>query len=154
MKYSKGFERDYNFYLSVLDEFNFCGTLNPKFEAIPNGTLSAKECFYFIESEGKNKPCSETELLNKLLLTKASINFQIKEWAQSRADGTLPLVEFSKRRAASEYPDTPINEDCTVIEWVNNEPICHRDIETQYGLPEWVVNAVERQKYKFYKKAA
>ena len=33
-KYSKNFERDYSFYLSNLENFNFCGTLNPRFEAI------------------------------------------------------------------------------------------------------------------------
>lgn len=147
MKYSTGFDRDYNFYTSNIGVFDFCGTLNPKHEAIPNANGStAKECFYKIESEGKNVSCSEPGLLNSLLLTKASVNFQIKEWAQARADGTLPLVEFSKRSCA-----LPVFEDCMTLEWVNGEPVYHRDIETQYNLPEWVVTAVENQKVKYYK---
>lgn len=152
IKYSKAFERDYEFYLSNLDEFNFCGTLNPKHTAIYSSAgLAAKECFYFIESEGKNKPCREPELLNRLLLTKASVNFQIKEWAQGRADGTLPLVEFSKRHMAIKYAGVPINEDCKVLSWVNNEPVYYIDIETQFGLPEWVIDATEKQKVKLWK---
>lgn len=153
MRYSQNFDRDYNFYQNNINIFNFCGTLNPKHEAIysENG-YSAKECFYKIESEGINKGCYEPELLNSLLLTKASVNFQIKEWAQGRADGTLPLVEFSKREL-SLMRDIPVNEDCTVLEWINGEPVYHRDIETQYSLPEWVITAVENQKYKYYKAA-
>lgn len=150
--FSKNFERDYNFYLKNLDEFNFCGTLNPKHSAIEdtNG-LSAKECFYYIESQGKNKPCREPKLLNALLLTKASINFQIKEWAQGRADGTLRLIEFSKR-LISDF-GIYVNEDIQTLAWENEEPVYYRDIETQYNLPEWVVNAVEKQAVKYYKAA-
>lgn len=144
MKYSKNFERDYQWYLKNLDEFNFCGTLNSKYEAISGGTRSAKECFYCIESEGKNYPCAEPELLNRLLLTKASINFQIKQWAEGRAEGTLPLSEFSN----------PNSTELHTLEWVNGQPVYHKDIETQYGLLDWMVKAVENQKYKFYKKSA
>jgi hypothetical protein len=152
IKYSKGFERDYNFYLKNLDEFNFCGTLNPKHAAIYSPTgMSARQCFYYIESQGKNKPCKEPELLNSLLLTKASVNFQIKEWAAGRADETLPLVEFSKRHMAKQYPDVSIDENCKVLAWVNNNPVYHRDIETQYGLPEWVIDATEKQKVKLWR---
>lgn len=153
IKFSNNFNRDYGFYLKNVTVFNFCGTLNPKHDAIVDESgLSAKECFYFIESEGKNKPCREPLLLSQLLLTKASINFQIKEWAQGRADFTLPLVEFSKREMAIQYPHISIDETCKVLEWVNQLPIYHRDIESQYSLPEWVVTAVENQKFKYYKK--
>lgn len=131
MKYSKNFERDYNFYLNSMGNFDFCGTLNPKFEAIPNGTKSAKECFYFIDSEGKNYPTSEPELLNKLLLTKASVNFQIKEWAQGLADFTLPLYELSQKIAGTSFLDI-------------------RDIQTEYNLPDWVIKATYNQKWQFY----
>lgn len=153
IKYSSGFERDYAFYLKSLKVFDFCGTLNPNYQSIKdiNGR-TAKECFFYIESEGKNYPCCEHELLNLLLLTKASVNFQIKEWAQGRADRTLPLIEFSKRYMALNT-DIPIDEGCTVLEWVDGEPVYHRDIETQYSLPEWVITAVENQKYKYYKAA-
>ncbi len=145
MKYSKSFNEAYNFYLANLDIFNFCGTLNPKFTAVysPDG-MSAKQAFYHIESSGMNPFCREPDLLNKLLLTKAGINFQIKQWAEGRAEGTLPLIEFCADRVP-EYDGSTYT-----LEWVNGEPVKHKDIKTQYVLPEWVINAVENQKRRLY----
>jgi hypothetical protein len=90
MKYSKEFERDYNFYLSNIDNFTVCGT-KLKYEAIPdeNGK-TAKETFFYIDSSGKNLPCREPDLLNQLLLCKASVNFMIKQWA----DGVWQNIWF------------------------------------------------------------
>lgn len=150
MKYSNRYNEVFDFYYRNIGVFDFCGTLNPKYEAIPSGSLSAKECFYLIDSQGVNKPCSEPELLNKLLLTKAAVNFQIKEWAQGRADCTLPLVEFSKREMAAKYPDININSECKVLAWSVITPKYYNDIEEQYSLPEWVISAVEKQKVKYY----
>ena len=96
-KYSSNFERDYSFYLLNKDIFNFCGTLIPKHSAISNENgKTAKEVFYSIDSQGKNIPCKEPELLNELLLCKGGVNFQIKLWAEGRADGTLPGIEFEE----------------------------------------------------------
>ncbi|MFA6087432.1 hypothetical protein [Mucilaginibacter sp.] len=135
MKYSKGFERDYNFYISNLKNFDFCGTKEPKYAPIPdlNG-LTAKEVFYKIQSEGVNKPCKEPELLSALLLCQAGINFQIKQWAEGRSDGTLPLAELSKKEAKKLYPHL----DFSFID---------QDIQTEYNLPDWVVKAVQSQYY-------
>jgi hypothetical protein len=138
MKYSKNFERDYTFYLNNLDTFNFCGTLNPKHTPIPNGTKSAKEVFFMIESHGKNEPTSEPELLEKLLLTKASVNFQIKEWAQGLSDMTLPFYELSQKKAGTDLGDV-------LLEWENKEPVYYKDIQTKYNLPDWVVTATFNQ---------
>jgi len=150
-KYSKNFERDYGFYLKNLNNFNFCGTLNPRFEAIKGEKgLSAKEVFYLIQSEGKNKPCFEPELLNALLLCQAGVNFQIKQWAEARAEGTLTRVELSKKDTKLEYPNQDFSWSKTLV-WVNFEPVYFEDIQTQYGLPDWVIDAVEKQKVKFYK---
>ncbi len=151
MKYSKGFERDYTFYLQNIDNFVFCGTVEPSFVAIPDSNgKSAKECFMRIDSNGVNLPCNEPELLNRLLLCKASINFQIKQWAEGRSDGTLPLMEFSKRAAViknkpsrSEYIQSYLPH--RTLEWKNGVSIYHRDIEKQYGLPQWVIEATEKQ---------
>lgn len=121
MKYSKKYERDYEFYYSQRNVFNFCGTLTPKYTAVfdENGK-SAKEVFYMIDSQGKNLPTNEPELLNELLLCKASINFQIKQWGEGRAKGITSLYELTE-----EY-------------------------KNQYNLPEWVIVAVEKQKEKWY----
>ena len=59
----------------------------------PNGP-DAKRCFHKFDSTGKLVPCSEPELLSRLLLTKASVNFHIKQWAQGRNDGTFPGIEY------------------------------------------------------------
>ena len=161
MKYSNNFDRDYNFYFNNRKIFIFCGTLDTKFNSIhaPNG-VTAKEAFYFIDAQGKNKPTREPELLTELLLCKASINFHIKMWAESRADGTLPLVEFSKKRYIKAYSPTKdfykenvlskrINEYCKIDDTLVIK--YHRDIQKQFNLPEWVIDAVENQKVKFYK---
>jgi hypothetical protein len=34
--------------------------------------------------------------VSRLIKTKASINFQVKQWAESRADGTLPKILFNE----------------------------------------------------------
>lgn len=135
MKYSAKFEESYAFYLRGIEKFDFCGTNQSeiKFQAIPNFSgRSAKECFFKIEAEGKNLPCKEPELLNQLLLCKASLNFYIKQWAEGRADGTLPLVEFCG--------------DGQTIEWIDGEPIYYNSIVEQFDLPLWVIKAVELQK--------
>ena len=144
MNYSENFNRDYEFYLENIDNFKFCGTQLPKFKAIFNENgKSAKEVFYSIDTYGKNISTSEPELLNSLLLCKASVNFQIKQWAEARAEGTLSLSEFCGDG------ETP------VLEWKmeNNTaiPIYHNSIVAQYNLPDWVIKAVENQKVKFYK---
>ena len=157
IKYSKNFERDYDFYSKNLENFNFCGTLTPKHEAIPDGGLSAKECFYYIESQGVNKPCVEPKLLNSLLLCKAGVNFQIKQWAEGINEGTLFLFELSIKewnRKDKELhdgwgipyePRVPIDK---VLAWENNLPVYYDDIQSQYGMPDWVVSAVMNQSRK------
>ena len=94
-KYSNNFERDYEFYLKNKDIFIFYGNGFPKFKAkaSPSG-ISAKEAFYWIESNGQNKPTREPDLLNELLACKASVNFNIKMWAEGLAERTLTLEEL------------------------------------------------------------
>jgi hypothetical protein len=157
--YSRKFERDYKFYYDNRYNFNFCGTLNPKFVALPDSEANnAKEVFYQLESNGNKTStvlCSEAKLLNELLLCKGGINFQIKQWAEGRVDGTLSLYEFSKDYANIKYnlsdEEKIYYEDIKTLEWVNKEPVYHRDIQTQFGLPTWVIEAVEKQKDKLLK---
>jgi hypothetical protein len=139
MKFSKNFERDYNWYFKYRFKFDFCGSLNPNHTPIPdeNGK-TAKEALFSIDTYGKNIGCREPELLNELLLCKASINFMIKMWAETRAEGTLPLIMFSKREAFKRY-EVPLTD----------EP----DIHEEFELIDWMIEAVEKQKYKFYKKS-
>ncbi len=125
MKYSKNFERDYNWYLSLSDVFSFDGNKEyfskkgvnlVQFDA--NGK-TAKESFYIYDSKGIVIPTSEPEKLKRLLKTKGSINLHIKMYAEDRAKGYLPKVEFDK--------------------------ICD-----EYNPPTWFIHAVENQKNKYY----
>ena len=116
--FSPQFERDYTFYLSNKDNFTFAGTDVKKDRGIqfpgepepldeegktlpfaipysPTGK-TAKVCFYQLDSEGKCKPCAEPELLVQLLRCKASVNLNIKIWAQSRAEYTLSKEELQE----------------------------------------------------------
>ena len=117
MKYSKNFQRDYEWYLKYKNEFTFSGSPRKKIEK--GEIYTAKECFYLYDSQGKLHPCKEPELLQQIFLCKESINFHIKEWSQDRAKGYLPKVEFLK-------------------------------IVYQYDLLDWMVKAVENQKFKYY----
>lgn len=94
MKFSKNFERDYNWYLKYKDVFTFSGSSPKKIET--GGKYTAKETFYLYDSQGKLVPTTEPELLQQIFKCKESINFQIKEWAQDRAKGYLPKIEFEK----------------------------------------------------------
>jgi hypothetical protein len=146
MKYSKEFERDYEWYLKNLDTFNFDGAntyINKKGLDIivPNEEgLTAKECFYLYDSQGIIEPCREPELYKQLLKCKGSVNLHIKMWAEDRAKGYLPLLEFNNT----------IDEELRCLEWINNEPVYFKDMKTRLGLLDWIVEAVEKQKYKYY----
>jgi len=160
-KYSDNFERDNKFYFENIKHFNFCGTLTPKFEAIEdvNGK-TAKEVFYLIDSTGKNYPTCEPKLLNELLMCKASVNFHIKQWAEGRADGTLPFCEFASDSEVLEWKIEMIKHK--YFGWLPNWskkifgiedkknaiPIYQKSMAIQYGFPEWVIKAVEMQKIK------
>lgn len=89
MKYSKRFEEDYLFYTSNLDNFCFAPLdVKSKYKLINSEDgETAKYCFYKFDSEGRVIPCREIELLEKLLITKASVNFHIKLYADDRAKG-------------------------------------------------------------------
>lgn len=96
MKYSKNFDRDWNWYVKYKGKFTFSGSLNRELILDMDEGKSAKECFFILDSQGKLKPTNEPELLSKVIKCKESINFQIKEYAQDRAKGYLPKIEFDK----------------------------------------------------------
>ena len=124
-RYSKNFEQDYKWYLSISDIFNFDGRkeyYNKKgIEIIQfdeNGK-TAKECFYLYDTNGIIKPTCEPDTLKTLFKTKGSVNLHIKMYAEDRAKGLLPKIIFE-------------------------------EIVEEYNLPKWFVKAVEKQKWKYY----
>lgn len=118
MKYSKNFERDYIWYVNNSSNFTFDGHAPRSVEYCEKG-YSAKYCFYKFDSEGTLPKTCEPEHLRLLFKSKGAINFMIKEWAQDRAKGYLPKIEFDR-------------------------------IVKEYNLLPWMVDAVEKQKYKYY----
>ena len=125
MKYSSNFERDYKWFLSIAHEFKFDGNkeyLNKKGEYLiqySSEGKDAKQCFYNYDAKGIINKTNQPEILKTLLRTKASVNLHIKMYAEDRAKGTLPKIEFDK--------------------------ICE-----EFNFPDWVINAVEQQKFKYY----
>jgi hypothetical protein len=87
-KYSKSFERDYDFYLRNVDVLSFSGKHPPAIISDLGGR-SAKECFHAFDSTGELAACREAPLLQKLLVCKASVNLHIKMWAQGMRLGVL-----------------------------------------------------------------
>lgn len=124
MKYSKRFEQDYKWYLSVSDIFNFDGCdeyYNKAGKEIivydPNG-VTAKESFYRYDSEGKIKPTKEPKELKILLKTKGSVNLHIKMYAEDLANFRLTLLE--------------LRAWCIFV----------------FKSPDWFRNAIQKQRYK------
>jgi hypothetical protein len=107
MKFSKNFERDWDWYVKYKDVFIFSGSLNRELLIDLENGKSAKECFFILDSQGKLKTTNEPELLAKVIKCKESINFQIKEYAQDRAKGYLPKIEFDE-----------ITKEFELLEWM------------------------------------
>jgi len=103
MKYSQAFERDYTFYLQNLDSFDFAGKRVPMPPADEHG-LSAKRCFFVFDSTGELLPCREPELLRKLFICKASVNLNIRLWAQGLMQEVLSLAELEEMLAEHDAP--------------------------------------------------
>lgn len=118
-KYSNSFERDYNWYLTYRGVFTFDGggDFSRRIVVSPDGK-DAKRCFHEFDSRGQIVPTKEPELLSEIYLCKGAINFNIKQWAEDRANGLLPRVEFDQ-------------------------------LVKEYELLDWMVEAVERQRWKF-----
>jgi len=125
MKYSKKFERDFEWYSKNSNIFNFDGSFeyyNKVGESLihfeENG-VPAKKAFYLYDSQGKIVKTKEPELLRELYKCKGSINLNIKMWAEDRAKGILPKILFD-------------------------------EMVKELELLDWMVEAVEKQKVKYY----
>ena len=160
-KYSENFERDYAFYYKNKDVFTFCGTLNPKHIAIEDAHgKSATEAFFLIDSTGKNYPTKEPKLLNELLLCKASVNFHIKQWAEGRAEGTMPKYELFGEGETLEWETKIIKHKYfywlpkwakrlfNIQDKLDAIPMYKKSMAETYGFPDWVIKGVEEQKIK------
>jgi hypothetical protein len=92
-KYKTNFERDWAFYVDNSSVFTFSGKplITHPFKATG---VSAKEAFYIKDSTGKVIATKELTLLQKVFNVKASINLQIKMWAEDLAMGILHIQDL------------------------------------------------------------
>lgn len=93
MKFSSSFERDFNWYIKMRNFFNFSGALPDDIIFDRNG-ISGKEAFLRYDAEGKLLPTKHPQLLSVLILIKKGVNLHIKMYAEDRAAGLFPLIEF------------------------------------------------------------
>ena len=108
MKFSKKFNKDWEFYLTNLHRkstdpeydqyldpeqfanqkeymFTFSGS-STVLQPIVESGYYAKEAFYLMDSKGGTYDCREPELLRDVLVLKKGINFQIKQWVEGYND--------------------------------------------------------------------
>jgi hypothetical protein len=90
MKYSKNFNRDYEFYLQNKDTFDFSGVRVAVVEDQEKG-VSAKQSFHSFDTNGKIVPTKEPDLLRSIIVCKKSINLHIKMWAQGYDEMIEPI---------------------------------------------------------------
>lgn len=102
-KYSKNFNRDFNFYKKNIKYFTFFGNYPPKVKYDELGK-DAKRCFYIFDSTGKIIPTSEPKLLQDLIICKKSINFHIKMWAEGFAECTLLYSDIENIKEKYQCP--------------------------------------------------
>ncbi len=95
VKYSTAFNRDFEFYRRNLDLFSFAGKPVPSVIQSPGGA-SAKRCFHVYDSTGQITPCREPALLQRLLVCKASVNLNVRLWAQGIKCGVLCPPELGE----------------------------------------------------------
>lgn len=94
-KYSEGFIRDVRWYFKIRHRFTFDGNLERDVEYSKDGVDGVK-AFHIFDSTGKLKPTKHPNMLRALLKTKGSVNLHIKMYAEDRARGYLPKVEFEE----------------------------------------------------------
>ncbi len=123
MKFSKNFDRDWDWYVKYKDIFTFDGTADTASKVIysPRYGRPAKECFLLYDSQGKVSSTTEPELLYFVFKCKGSINFNIKMWAESRGKAEMGKLEFME----------------TIV--------------PEYELLDWMIEAVENQRMKYWK---
>lgn len=103
-------KQEYIWMISVRHHFTFTGgklRFKEKSDSISyevNG-LDGFSAYHRNESEGIILSTKHPNILMTLFTVKASLNFQIKEWAQDRANGLLPKIEFLKIVGELRLPD-------------------------------------------------
>lgn len=102
MKYSKKFDRNYDFYLQNKDQFAFSGVkVTVKFD--PQHGVSGKEAFHKFDTTGIMVGTTEPELLISIINCKKSINLHIKMWVEGYED-MMEGIDFYINQFRGEPP--------------------------------------------------
>lgn len=138
MKYSKNFERDYNWYLKYKSIFIFSGSPPKKIEI--GYKYTAKEAFYLYDSQGKLVSTYEPELLQQIFKCKESVNFQIKQWVEGLSDYSFPSIDVDRFLKSKD------------LVWKDDGTFSEQSIIEQYELLPWMIDAIQKQTHKYYGK--
>jgi hypothetical protein len=92
-RYRPTFNRDWWFYNENSERFTFCGSA-VELPAFAKEGVDAKTAFWQLDSLGRCDPTRHPLHLQRILRTKASLNFQIRQWCEGRIEGCLPMCEF------------------------------------------------------------
>lgn len=87
IKVSASAEAEFNFY-SRTDLDMIGHSVGHSFDYDPEGH-SALECWWYKDTHGKTIPCRDPLALGKAVRGKASVNLQVRMWAQDVADHAL-----------------------------------------------------------------
>lgn len=84
-------------YFSVRKIFDFDGKPYEEIESHPSGCTGFK-AFYIVDTHGRKKiPVTRhPNIYKSLMKTKGSVNLHIKMYAEDRAKGILPRIEFDE----------------------------------------------------------
>jgi hypothetical protein len=125
MKYSTKFERDYNWYLSVSDIFSFDGTKD----------YYNKKGIELIQFDTNGKSAKECFYLydSNGIISKTNQPDELRSLLKTKGSVNLHIKMYSEDRARGYLPKIEFNKICEEL-----------------NLPDWFVDAVENQKYKYY----
>ena len=103
MKYTKKFNRSYNFYLLNRDRYNFCGEVVTVLEDLKDG-VTGKESFYSLDTFGVMLPTNEPDLLRSIIICKKSINLHIQMWVEGFEDMMMSVEYYMNLFEGTETP--------------------------------------------------
>ncbi len=139
-KYSKNFDRDYEFYMRHLGRFQFAGGAEiPEVPFDENG-VDAKRAFHKFDSNGKLVPCNEPELFKNLLTTKKGINFHFKMWAEGFNDFREPIDYY-----LDEFDDPPKWVRSAFIEQVAKQHVLRHKAEQESWITDMITEWSEKK---------
>lgn len=104
INFGESFDRDWEFYFTNKEKFNFSGSLPEEFiEDLEEG-YTGKECFYVYEAQGIKLSCKELKLLQEIVNCKRSVNLHLKMWSEGFSDMCEP-IDYYLNEFIGQIPD-------------------------------------------------